>query len=124
MRRRIRAIGSTEPFRENADVFEVELRGGRLGRRGEFPAERKKIADRGFVVHELPRSLPSGFLPHGQLHLSNTSSIFSARTGNSEVESDLNRCTCPPRTKILTMIGHSSNSLDIVANCCLSGTIH
>ncbi len=51
VRARIGTLGPAEALRQNGDVFEVELRCSNLCRRGQFPAEREQIANRGFVIH-------------------------------------------------------------------------
>jgi len=40
-----------EALAEDGDVFEIELCGRGLGRSGQFAAEGKQVADRGFVFH-------------------------------------------------------------------------
>src|SRR6266568_2914926 len=51
VRARIGAVGATEAFVEDGDVFEVEFGGRGLGRRGELAAEREKVTHGGIVVH-------------------------------------------------------------------------
>src|SRR6267143_1812727 len=47
----ISAVGAAEALAEDGDVFEIELCGRGLGRSGQFAAEGKQVADRGFVFH-------------------------------------------------------------------------
>ncbi len=47
----IGTIGAAEALRKDSNVLKVELCGGDLCRRSQFPAEGEQIADRGLVIH-------------------------------------------------------------------------
>src|SRR5260221_13040288 len=47
----ISSLGMAKRFRKRGNIFKVEFRGSSLRRRGEFPAQGKKILQRLVVIH-------------------------------------------------------------------------